>query len=542
MKSSEWLYRPNSINIETVQGCNRRCEFCGTMGMEKKIHYIDGDTLKQFIRLCKASQFAPNRIRLAGHGEPTLHKDLPYIIALLRRNFPKTQIHLFTNGTVIEKKPELVNRLFNAGLNNMIVDEYTDHRVGDFFRNNPICQKYNVITYKSGEPLLDVNYKKQRIAIVAPIDEKMLSTSRKLCNHLGAGMPPLEQPLKNKKCTVIFRELTIRHDGNVAICCNDFRGLYFVENIHNCKTLEEIWFHPRFESARKFLYRGDRNFFPCNLCNVLGNRVGLLPDAMGQADLEEPMKYRWGIPSYKRANSPLTVELLHSLGYTKDEIVVAMQTKEDYDEYRKKQGHLATIIYRQGTNDSINRNTLLQYFKKGEPFLLADDDIHRICRLSADGKTLIPYESRAELEKAFDKMFKYTARNNAEIWAWYPIANPFFMSHSINNRNILVGTIFGIINNKTCFFDEWYSLKGDFEISLRYIRNGKNAIRFNGFTCEAKHKSKGGCTEMRDAGQNKARCDRLLNDYAGLVSPHKKTGEIRFTMRDRKISEAELWK
>lgn len=284
---NNWDYRPNTINIETVQGCNRRCEFCGTMGMEKKIHFISKEVLVHTLKLIRGAGYSP-KIRLAAHGEPTLNPQIIEIIYNIRGALPKSQIHLFTNGTVIEKKPEIVDGMFEAGLNNLIVDEYTDHLVGEFIRNNDICKKYKIVEQGAGVGLFDVKTSDHRICITPPIDGDKNTRNRKLCNHLGAALPPLEKPLEGKKCTVIFREMTIRHDGNIAICCNDFRGYYFVTNILECKSLKEAWFHPRFESARRFLYRGDRSFFPCNLCDVIGNRVGLLPDPGGKLEMPKP--------------------------------------------------------------------------------------------------------------------------------------------------------------------------------------------------------------------------------------------------------------
>ena len=58
------------------------------------------------------------------------------------------------------------------------------------------------------------------------------------------------------------------------------------------------------------------------------------------------MKFRWGIPSYQRAEDPFTLDLLTRLGYTKDEIIISTQTKEDYELYTNLQGDRATVIYR----------------------------------------------------------------------------------------------------------------------------------------------------------------------------------------------------
>ncbi len=281
-----WKYRPYSVNIETVQGCNRRCSFCGTMGMEKTIHLAEVKNIQHTLDLLKKAQFKGS-IRFAAHGEPTLHPELARIIKITRFMLPQSAINLFTNGTVIEKKPELVDSLFRAGLNNLIVDEYSDHLVGTFIEANEICRKYEIVRERAGVELITKDYRKRRICIVPPIDGDHNSMKRQLCNQCGAALPPLEKPL-SLRCSVVFRELTVRWNGDVAICCNDFRGYYKVGNILRCHSLEEIWFHKRFEAARRILFQSDRSFFPCNVCDVRPNRPGLLPSMGKKVPMPEP--------------------------------------------------------------------------------------------------------------------------------------------------------------------------------------------------------------------------------------------------------------
>lgn len=282
----KWKYRPYSVNIETVQGCNRRCDFCGTMGMEKKIHFADMNVIKHTLSLLREANFTGS-IRFAAHGEPTLNPDIAKIVRLARIALPKVALNLFTNGTVIEKKPKLVDDLFAAGLNNLIVDEYSDHLVGKFIENDPVCQKYQIVREGAGVELISKNPKARRICIVPPIDGEKNSAKRRLCNQCGAGMPPLKEPL-SMRCSVVFREMTVRNNGDVCLCCNDFRGYFKVGNIMECGSLDQIWFHPRFEAARRILFTGNRTFFPCNICNVRPNRPGLLPSMGKKVPMEPP--------------------------------------------------------------------------------------------------------------------------------------------------------------------------------------------------------------------------------------------------------------
>ena len=283
-----WPYKPNVIQIEAVQGCNRRCQFCGTMGVEKKFYFAERKTILHTCKLIRNAGLNC-RILLAGHGEPTLHPHIVEIVSDIRRILPKNMIHLFTNGTVLEKRPEIIPALFVAGLNDLIFDEYSDHRVGNFVRANPICNMFPIAEQQAGVPLFaNKKHTAQRICIVPPIDGEGNTLSRKLNNHCGAGGKPTEAPIQ-KKCSLIFRDFYVRWDGNIAICCNDFRGEYFITNIMQCKRLEQAYFHKRLESARKFLIAGNRAvLYPCKICNVRAIRPGLLPDSAGKVKLDIP--------------------------------------------------------------------------------------------------------------------------------------------------------------------------------------------------------------------------------------------------------------
>lgn len=240
---------------------------------------------------------------------------------------------------------------------------------------------------------------------------------------------------------------------------------------------------------------------------------------------------RIGIPSYKRVDKFHSIKTLKAMGYSKNEIIVSTQTKEDYEAYRKAFDADCTIIYRAGTNDSMNRNTLLDYFDEGEDFLLIDDDIKAFCGLEqiGDRKMLYNITSKEKLEKVVKKQFEYCNKHNSPMFAWYATENAFFMSNTIDLRNILVGTVFGIHNRKDIRFNETYDLKGDFEISLRLIERGFNAVRFNGYVAKADHRSAGGCEDARKAGHNRIRCAALLNKYPTLIVPHPtRNGEIKF--------------
>ena len=80
--------------------------------------------------------------------------------------------------------------------------------------------------------------------------------------------------------------MSFRYNGNVALCCDDFRGQYFIGNIEEYEKIDDLWNNERFQAARVMLYNAKRSFSPCKGCTNVSMRVGLLPDKLGKDTLE----------------------------------------------------------------------------------------------------------------------------------------------------------------------------------------------------------------------------------------------------------------
>lgn len=282
----ELQHAPYSIQIEPTEGCNLGCSFCGLRGMREK-----GTTPWNFMTLKTAEEIAseieradwPSKIIFAMHGEPTLNPRFLDIVKIFRKHLPKTILHLITNGYWTAKGDieENVNKLKAAGINHMLLDNYSDN--GDWSKIvKAMDGKENIEYLSSGIPMFS-SKKEFRILVVPPIRTEKLSLVRNLTNHCGAAFP-LDFAHKNKRCTMPFREMSFRYNGSVALCCDDFRGQYPIGNIFEYE-IEALWNHERFQAARVMLYNKERSFTPCLGCSNLSMRVGLLPDPTGQKEL-----------------------------------------------------------------------------------------------------------------------------------------------------------------------------------------------------------------------------------------------------------------
>lgn len=279
---------PWSVQVELTEGCSRLCAFCGLnaiRGAPGSYLHMDRDTMalvgSGLAQLCPST-----RVELAMHGEPTMHPQYLRMIALLRSHLPKSQMMLTTNGVRFTKGRMVseLAKIFNAGINFVMLDTYVDMR-DDLIEQTVAVSKAGtrVVDYYEGLRHGIAFYGKNKLhrvlVLVDDIGERDGEhSSRVVLNHAGSNptKKPLSSPLK-KTCTQPFRELTICWNGEVRICCNDWKGEQVMGNVHE-RSLFSIWHGERFDAVRAMLSMKDRSMSPCRVCDRgAGPRVGLLP-------------------------------------------------------------------------------------------------------------------------------------------------------------------------------------------------------------------------------------------------------------------------
>lgn len=296
---------PFCIQIEMTEGCNLRCPFCGLNGIRGKENNFKFMTVELAERI--ASEIARLgwncRLEFAMHGEPTMNPDCIEIIGIFRRHLPKANMLMETNGGGMLKDPAaFIQDIMEAGLTTLAIDEYQQVPIAekiwrklfndfddDFaFLGGRYFAGAQVLNYPDAGPIANPHQRSRgkRIIRVRPIDVSTSGTHSTLSNHCGAGLPKNDSAV-GKKCAKPFRELTVRWDGWVTICCNDWRGEMPVANVADTK-LDDVWQHERFQAMRKKLYKGDRSSGACVGCDYTSYRIGLLPDKKGKMDLDEP--------------------------------------------------------------------------------------------------------------------------------------------------------------------------------------------------------------------------------------------------------------
>lgn len=278
---------PFAIQIELAEGCNLRCKFCGLSGIRGKENNFKFLTVSSAECIAHRIKHAGwnSRLEFAMHGEPSANPAMLVILEAFRSILPRHHMMMTSNGMGFMKTPtetvdaalEYLNVLaldWYEGVKIVprILDSYTGQHTPIHYPRNP-----------EGNPHRRGGIKERRFVIVQDIEKADEGTHSSLNNHAGSGSPPNANG-HGKRCAKPFRELSVRWDGNIAICCNDWSGTYKCGNVLET-GLEEIWQGAAFMAARKRLVNGDRNFAPCVGCDAVSYRVGLLPDKKGRAVL-----------------------------------------------------------------------------------------------------------------------------------------------------------------------------------------------------------------------------------------------------------------
>lgn len=236
--------------------------------------------------------------------------------------------------------------------------------------------------------------------------------------------------------------------------------------------------------------------------------------------------FQFHIPSYDRESKQLTVRLLKDMGYDKSAIIVGVDNKEQKEKYDAVIGDDATVRCCDSTNCAEARYALLKDVKYGSYVITLDDDITAFSRY-VDEKNLRPYETKEEFDALLEACFDFTKKNNAMLWGAYPVVNPYFMSETIDLRNVTLATFMGVIAGPFNFNPVW-KVKEDYELCLREMQAGLNCIRFNYIVAEATHHTPGGAMRQWSSGQDELFTKRLCKLFPTFIKPSRNASGFTF--------------
>lgn len=312
---------PFAVQLELAEGCQLRCSFCGLNGIRtKKDHdfkFMTAATIRDVMRQIVGAQWNP-RIEFAMHGEPTMHPDFVGMVREAREIAPRMHMMMTSNGGGLLRPPGAAGNvalLFDAGLNVLALDDYEGVKIVgkvravlDEIRDKvPNLEAFEYPENAAGSPHARRPPNSRTIVMIQDISTAKKGNHSLLNNHAGAGAPPLKEPLQ-ARCAKPFREMSVRWDGNVAVCCNDWRGTYKCGNIVS-DGLHDVWHSVEMDAARRELMKSNRNFGPCAGCDATSYRLGLLPDKFGRQKMPEPNSVSRAAIKSALAGAPYTAQV-----------------------------------------------------------------------------------------------------------------------------------------------------------------------------------------------------------------------------------------
>ena len=252
---------PSVIEISESGTCNRVCSFCPRSAPDYKDikEFISEDLI---IKLSKelADYDYSGIFLFSGFVEPMLDKNIFNLVNIVRNNLLKAKIEMVTNGDVLNM--QRTKKLFNSGLSTLLISIYDGKKEAN---------EMEKLMKDCG--LGDEQYKIRHRYL--PESESFGIT---LCNRSGMmenavyKIPSLKKPLKNP-CYYPHYTFFMDYTGEVLICSHDWGKKLIVGNLKNEKFID-IWMNQKFFLARKNLVNANRNFSPCNKCDVTGTYMG----------------------------------------------------------------------------------------------------------------------------------------------------------------------------------------------------------------------------------------------------------------------------
>lgn len=240
----------NHVEIETINRCNGVCEFCPVNANEPQRKYQKmSDTLYySIINQLREINYS-GEIALFSNNEPLLDERIVSFNEYARQQLPNAFLYLFTNGTLLTK--ELFKDLICI-LDYLVVDNYSND-----LELLPNCKQ--IVDYVESDSPELVN--KFHIIIRNP---KEILTSR-------GGDSPNRTKLKLQEgisCSLPFRQLIIRPDGKVSLCCNDALGKCTMGDLKKEKIVD-VWNGKAFVDIRRKLLLGREQVEHCQYCDSL---------------------------------------------------------------------------------------------------------------------------------------------------------------------------------------------------------------------------------------------------------------------------------
>lgn len=281
------LYFPKFFEIETVNACNARCQMCPIDWEMQKSNVMSEELFAKLVHELAGYVDYVDTIALSRDGEPTLDKNLPGKVKMLK-DIGIKKVTFSTNGQLL--LPKLIHQLIDAGLDDIMVSiDGVTRETYEAIRNRlnydvVLENTLNLIRIRN-ERCLDMTIRVRMVLMEKNQHEheewlafwkpKLSNKDRiyaRKCHEWGDQnyIEPEKNIIKHagKPCVVLFSSMIIKYDGKVPLCSID----YIPRNImgdFSKQSINEIWRGENFAKVRSFHATEQRNEIRmCCGCNI----------------------------------------------------------------------------------------------------------------------------------------------------------------------------------------------------------------------------------------------------------------------------------
>jgi len=232
---------PLEIELSLVDSCNRNCEQCprGNEDIAPNTSLeLTPYLYKKLAKELKELGFK-GLVMLGGYGEPLLYKNILDVV----KEFNFTYVGITTNGDLLTA--QLIKEIFEAGAYKLSISVY--------------------------EPKLMEPFK----AMSKGYEDRVIIRNRydnadELFNNRAGTVYENE---KKGICHYPFYMVMVDANGDCFPCCHEWQRRLKVGNLYQ-HTLWEVWTSKDLKRVRKKILVGNRDLFPCRICNIDGTMRG----------------------------------------------------------------------------------------------------------------------------------------------------------------------------------------------------------------------------------------------------------------------------
>lgn len=274
----EALIFPKSILIETLNICQGECKFCPYQNIRagEKTTFLNFERYKEMIK--EISYYDVKRLTLFDNNEPLIDPRIYEFIKYAYDNLNDVELTLSTNGRLLSK--EVLIKLKESGLTHLYVSIPTVNKENYYhLMGNDIIPILNLLKGIDDKKLL----KMIRIAVpktkyYEPSEMTKELGKYTICawdlEYRGAwNMESIFDEITDHldytgPCDRPLDQMVISSNGNVIICCRDWKYENIIGNIYE-NTLYEIWHNEKMTEIQKLIVEQNYNAINCcKDCNM----------------------------------------------------------------------------------------------------------------------------------------------------------------------------------------------------------------------------------------------------------------------------------